>query len=165
MLCSKGIIKFFLTSMRLVSSSELLKFPNKQWDPNNGQHSNKGNFKFYWYISLTNQSAEGFDCNRLINDDRKVLNWWFGTQFGLYLISSNLCLFSQNGHKSTNQCKNLDFLFVILFEDYRIDFLWGQPIKLIQVVSTSEFHEYRWNDVDFNFFVPSIQCRASEVTT
>ena len=23
-----------------------------------------------------------------------------------------------------------------------IDVLWGQPIKLIQVVSTSEFHEY-----------------------
>ena len=25
---------------------------------------------------------------------------------------------------------------------YLIDVLWGQPIKLIQVVSTSEFHEY-----------------------
>ena len=25
---------------------------------------------------------------------------------------------------------------------YIIDVLWGQPIKLIQVVSTSEFHEY-----------------------
>ena len=25
---------------------------------------------------------------------------------------------------------------------YPIDVLWGQPIKLIQVVSTSEFHEY-----------------------
>ena len=23
-----------------------------------------------------------------------------------------------------------------------VDILWGQPIKLIQVVSTSEFHEY-----------------------
>ena len=23
-----------------------------------------------------------------------------------------------------------------------VDVLWGQPIKLIQVVSTSEFHEY-----------------------
>ena len=23
-----------------------------------------------------------------------------------------------------------------------LDVLWGQPIKLIQVVSTSEFHEY-----------------------
>ena len=25
---------------------------------------------------------------------------------------------------------------------YVIDVLWGQPIKLIQVVSTLEFHEY-----------------------
>ena len=25
---------------------------------------------------------------------------------------------------------------------YLLDVLWGQPIKLIQVVSTSEFHEY-----------------------
>ena len=25
---------------------------------------------------------------------------------------------------------------------YTLDVLWGQPIKLIQVVSTSEFHEY-----------------------
>ena len=25
---------------------------------------------------------------------------------------------------------------------YTLDILWGQPIKLIQVVSTSEFHEY-----------------------
>ena len=28
------------------------------------------------------------------------------------------------------------------FGGARIDVLWGQPIKLIQVVSTSEFHEY-----------------------
>ena len=37
-----------------------------------------------------------------------------------------------------------------------IDVLWCQPIKLIHVVSTSEFHEYWRNDVDFIFFVPSI---------
>ena len=36
----------------------------------------------------------------------------------------------------------------------RLDVLWCQPIKLIQVVSTSEFHEYWWNNVDFNFFCP-----------
>ena len=39
---------------------------------------------------------------------------------------------------------------------YRLDVLWRQPIKLIQVVSTSEFHEYWWNDIDFIFFIPSI---------
>ena len=49
--------------------------------------------------------------------------------------------------------------------EYILDVLWGQPIKLIQVVSTSEFHEYRWNDLDFIFFVPSTCCGASEVQT
>ena len=47
---------------------------------------------------------------------------------------------------------------------YCIDVLWCQPIKLIQVVSTSEFHEYWWNDVDFIFFIPSIFCRALEAS-
>jgi hypothetical protein len=37
---------------------------------------------------------------------------------------------------------------------YVLDFLWGQPIKLIQDVSTSEFHEYWWNNVVFIFFCP-----------
>ena len=45
-----------------------------------------------------------------------------------------------------------------------LDVLWCQPIKLIQIVSTSEFHEYWWNDVDFIFFIPSIFCRASEAS-
>ena len=39
---------------------------------------------------------------------------------------------------------------------YTVDVLWCQPIKLIHFVSTSEFHEYWWNDFDFIFFVPSI---------
>ena len=30
-----------------------------------------------------------------------------------------------------------------------IDVIWCQPFKLIHVVSTSEFDEYLWNDVDF----------------
>ena len=47
---------------------------------------------------------------------------------------------------------------------YLVDVLWGQPIKLIQVFSTSEFHEYWWNGVVFIFFVPSTLCRASEAS-
>ena len=46
-----------------------------------------------------------------------------------------------------------------------LDVLWCQPFKLIQVVSTSEFDEYWWNNADSIFFVPSIYCRASEITT
>ena len=38
----------------------------------------------------------------------------------------------------------------ILFD---IEVLWGQPIKLIQVVSTSEFHEYWWKDLGFIFLL------------
>jgi hypothetical protein len=34
-------------------------------------------------------------------------------------------------------------------------------IKMIQVISTSEFHEYWWNDTVF--FVPFTSCRASKV--
>ena len=34
---------------------------------------------------------------------------------------------------------------------YTLDVLWCQPIKLIQVVSTSEYHEYWWNKIDFIF--------------
>ena len=34
-----------------------------------------------------------------------------------------------------------------------LDVLWGQPIKLIQVFSTSEFYEYWWNNI-FNIFCP-----------
>ena len=41
-------------------------------------------------------------------------------------------------------------------DSYLLDVLWCQPIKLIHVVSTSEFHEYWWNDIDFICFVPSI---------
>ena len=54
---------------------------------------------------------------------------------------------------------------LLIIKDYILDVLWGQPIKLIQVVSTSEFHEYWWNDLDFISFVTSTCCRALEVRT
>ena len=44
-----------------------------------------------------------------------------------------------------------------------IDVLWGQPIKLIHVFSTLEFHELmEWHC--FHFFIPSTLCRASEAS-
>ena len=45
-----------------------------------------------------------------------------------------------------------------------LDVLCCQPIKPFQVVSTSGFHEYWWNNVVFIFFVPSGFCRASEAS-
>ena len=38
---------------------------------------------------------------------------------------------------------------------YLLDVLCRQQIKLFQVVSTPEFHEYWWNDLENIFFVPT----------
>ena len=43
-----------------------------------------------------------------------------------------------------------------------IDVLWGQPIKLAQMASTSELRENQWNDLLFFENVPCHFCRASE---
>ena len=37
---------------------------------------------------------------------------------------------------------------------YVLDVLWGQPIKLIEVVSTLELHEYWWDNIVLIFFCP-----------
>ena len=61
----------------------------------------------------------------------------------------------KNGHFKyilANPCHVTPFFFIT--HCYRIDVLWGQPIKLIQVVSTSEFHEYWW--IDFIFLSPPL---------
>ena len=70
-------------------------------------------------------------------------------------------------HQSLNICK-LNFPFVYQFytkmTTYILDALCRQPIKLFQVVSTSKFHEYLWNNVFLFFFVPSGFWRASEAS-
>ena len=48
---------------------------------------------------------------------------------------------------------------------YLLDFLWGQPIKLVQVASTSELRENQQNDLLFFEIVPCHFCGASEVQT
>ena len=49
---------------------------------------------------------------------------------------------------------------------YILDVLRGQPIKLIQVLSTSEFHEYWWKEIVCFFkILPSPFCKASEEQT
>ena len=47
---------------------------------------------------------------------------------------------------------------------YLVDVLWGQPIKLIQVASTSELHENQPNDLLFFEIVPCHCCGASEAS-
>ena len=39
----------------------------------------------------------------------------------------------------------------VLWSPKLVVFTWGQPIKLIQVVSTSVFHEYWWKNLDSKF--------------
>ena len=47
---------------------------------------------------------------------------------------------------------------------YLLDVLWGQPIKLAQVASTSELLENQRNDLVFFKLNPSHFCRASEAS-
>ena len=46
------------------------------------------------------------------------------------------------------------YIIISWLHMYIVDVLWGQPIKLIQVVFTSEFHEYWWNNIVFIFLSP-----------
>ena len=45
-----------------------------------------------------------------------------------------------------------------------LDVLWGQPIKIIQVASTSELLGNQWIDLVFFKIIPSHFCRASEAS-
>ena len=56
-------------------------------------------------------------------------------------------------------------LFFSLGTYYILDVLWGQPIKLIQVASTSELRKNQRNDLLFFEIVPSHCFGASEVQT
>ena len=47
----------------------------------------------------------------------------------------------------------------------KVDVFWGQPIKLIQAFSTSEYHEFWWNDLENIFLVPVAFWGASEART
>ena len=46
----------------------------------------------------------------------------------------------------------------------KIDVSWSQPIKLVQVASTSELLENQRNDLVFFKIIPSHFCRASEAS-
>ena len=52
-----------------------------------------------------------------------------------------------------------------MVSSFTVDVLWGQPIKLAQVASTSELHENQWNNLIFFQIVPCHICGASEVQT
>ena len=60
------------------------------------------------------------------------------TDLNLKFASPNCSILKKKGHKYAA----IDIFWRCWDESYILDVLWGQPIKLIQVVSTSEFHEY-----------------------
>ena len=51
------------------------------------------------------------------------------------------------------------------FLTYLLDVLCRQQIKLFQVVSTSEFHKYQWNNVVFIFLSPRVSGGPQKVQT
>jgi hypothetical protein len=62
-------------------------------------------------------------------------------------------------------CKNWKWLVFLPFKTQStLDVLWGQPIMLTQVASTSELLENQWNDLVFLKIIPSHFCRASEAS-
>ena len=46
---------------------------------------------------------------------------------------------------------------------YLVDVLWGQPIKLVQVASTSELHDNQWNDLLSIEIIPRDFCGAPDI--
>jgi hypothetical protein len=79
------------------------------------------------------------------------------TQASSEISNKKSCTMYTKWHVHVAYRKMVCCLLVIWLREhatYILDVLWGQPIKLIQVVSTSEFHEYWWNDFAFIFFVP-----------
>ena len=65
-------------------------------------------------------------------------------------MSKNICLLDLTLAPKMGQSNKKS----VQIRGYLLDVLWWQPIKLIHVVSTSEFHEYWWNDIDFIFLSP-----------
>jgi hypothetical protein len=72
----------------------------------------------------------------------------FEPNCGLHIFSSRHCVYQAYKHTY-----------------FLVDVLWGQPIKLVQVASTSELHENQQKDLLFFEIVPCHFCGASEVET
>jgi hypothetical protein len=62
-----------------------------------------------------------------------ILLWWLWL---LLLLYKRLLYVWKNPHKN-----------VFWLDQWIVDVLWGQPIKLIQVASNSELRENQWNDL------------------
>ena len=81
--------------------------------------------------------------------------WRFNCYIGYFFWVCMQFDLSMNERKNVNIKLKFYWILHNIGKGYSINVLWCQPIKLIQVVSTSEFHEYWWNDLDFIFLSPS----------
>ena len=88
-------------------------------------------------------------------------------KFYRYNFSVNVCFKIHFRNNPLYLVTNIEIKFRlnVCFIPYLLDVLCRQQIKLFQVVSTSEFHEYWWNDLKNIFLVPAAFCRASEART
>ena len=82
--------------------------------------------------------------------------------FNIRWAFRNVYMYQKNHNPKINVWKHKFQIEELIW--YTVDVLLGQSIKLIQVVSTSKFHEYWWIHFGFIFFVPSTCCRASEAS-
>ena len=91
---------------------------------------------------------------------------------GWYLLLNGLKIKSNWVKSPTKKCHLLvlahslyyNWAYMNICTRYILDVLCRQQIKLFQVVSTSEFHEYWWNHLKNIFLVPAAFCRASEAS-
>ena len=84
---------------------------------------------------------------------------WFMAFFNFYCIDLETSKISNRC--STVYCIAHGLLFLVWST---LDVLWGQPIKLAQVASTSEWLENQRNNLAFFKIIPSHFCRASEAS-
>ena len=125
-----------------------------------------------------------------VRDDKVLRNWWKSLKWGFTQIWNGFSFFSAAVYKSSiikpNWRKDakitwfkihdaaFSYIHSFSFKDCRIeprsvlqyilDVLWGQPIKLAQVASTSELLENQRNHLVFIKIIPSHFCRASEAS-
>ena len=116
---------------------------------------------------------EALNCNKVVSPTKNLMLLiqtniyinWFWTR----LITQHSCILNILQLSLPFRCQILPNLWkiktkmlgYIYLSKCTIDVLCRQPIKPFQVVSTSEFHEYWWNNVVFIFFCSLGFWRAS----
>ena len=80
-------------------------------------------------------------CNEKVRKVLATLIWVISTARNAIIVVICTFLGQPNLVAFSNPWINTMILFKKCYQHYILDVLWVQPIKLIQVVSTLEFHE------------------------